>query len=128
MATPGNVEAQTRETVEQLSRSVATLLKTGRTVVNASANVVERELAMVIRISEALRDETISRETLERARKEPIPAQFREDLHKAVDLMVDVAAVAGFMAFRFVDSLADGLVTNATPPTKTSLDTGTSLA
>ena len=128
MATSGNVEVQTRETVEQLSRSVATLLKTGRTVVNASANVVERELAMVIRISEALRDETISRETLESARKEPIPAQFRQDLHQAVDLMVDVAAVAGFMAFRFVDSLADGLVTNATPATKASLDTGTSLA
>src|SRR5262245_29689613 len=118
MATAGNVEEQTRETVEQLNRSVATLLKTGRTVVNASASVVERELAMVIRISEAIRDETFSRETLERARKEPIPAQFREDLHRAVDLMVDVAAVGGFMALRFVDSVADSLVANNAAPPK----------
>ena len=104
-----NVDEQTRATVEELSRSLRALVQTGRTVSDAAANVLERELAMVIRISEALRDDIFSRELLEKARKEPIPARFREDLHRGADLVADLAAIAQFTTTRFIESFADAL-------------------
>jgi hypothetical protein len=107
------VEKETRAAVEELSRSVRTLVHTGRGVFDASANVMERELAMVIRISEALRDDVFSRELLERARKEPIPAHFREDLHRAADLVADLGAIAQVTTTRFLESFADTLVADS---------------
>jgi len=104
-----NVDAQTRATLEELSRSLRNLVRSGRTVADASANVIERELAMAIRISEALRDDIFSQELLDRARKEPLPVRFREDLHRAVDLGADLGAVAYVTSIRFIDSFADAL-------------------
>ena len=104
-----NVDEQTRATVEELSRSLRVLVRSGRTVADASANVIERELAMVIRISEGLRDDILSRELLEHARKEPVPARFREDLHRATDLVADVGAVAYLSASRFLNTFSDTL-------------------
>lgn len=114
------VDEQTRATVEELSRSLRALVHTGRTVADSSANVVERELAMVIRISEALRDDIFSKELLEKARKEPIPARFREDLHRATDLIADLGAIAQFTITSFVESFADALT--GTPGRTAPLD------
>ena len=104
-----NVDEQARATVEELSRSVRALVQTGRTVTDATANVLERELAMVVRISEALRDDIFSKELLEQARKEPIPARFRADLHKGADLIADLAAIGQLTTTRFIESFADAL-------------------
>ncbi len=104
-----NVDEQTRATVEELSRSLRALVKTGRSVADASGNVVERELAMVIRISEALRDDIFSKELLEKARRESVPARFREDLHRAADLVADMGAIASFTALHFMESVADAM-------------------
>lgn len=114
------VDEQTRATVEELSRSLRALVHTGRAVADSSTNVVERELAMVIRISEALRDDIFSKELLEKARQEPIPARFREDLHRAADLIVDLGAIAQLTITSFVESFADALT--GTPGRAAPLD------
>jgi hypothetical protein len=86
--------------VRKLARSTANLGA-------ASAEVLERELAMAIRISEQIRDRMISREALEEARKQEVLSSLRTDAHRAVDLVADVGAV-GIVAFsdfltRFID-------------------------
>lgn len=106
-------EEQTRATVEELSKSLRTLVRSGRTVADAAGNVIERELAMAVHISEALRDDVFSKDLLERARKEPLPARFRQDLHSAADVVADLGAIAYQTFFRFVDSFADALVGTA---------------
>lgn len=113
----GAFEEQTRATVEELSKSLRTLVRSGRTVADAAGNVMERELAMAIRISEALRDDVFSKELLERARQEPLAVRMRENLHGAADLIGDLGALAYHTFFRFVDSFADALAgATATEP------------
>ena len=79
--------------IEGVTRSVGRLIGSSFKLTETAADIMERELALVIRLSQRVRDEVISAETLEKARQQPIPARFREDAHAMVDLVADAGAL-----------------------------------
>jgi hypothetical protein len=99
--------------VDAVARSMGALAESSLHLAETTADVMERELALVIRLSQRVRDQVISEDVLEKAREQPIPARFRQDAHDIVDLVADVGAVLFRASINFVDGLAG---TNA-PPT-----------
>ena len=67
--------------LEDVTRSVRAVLRATRSVGEASADVLERELAMAINISEQIRDNVVSEKMLKEARTVGLPARLREDRH-----------------------------------------------
>lgn len=98
---------ENRTGLEDVVRSVRALARSTRTIAEATGHVAERELAMAISISEQLRDSVMSAQTLERARKEELPAKLRQDAHRVVDLFADLGAVAFVTGVRFVEAFVD---------------------
>jgi hypothetical protein len=99
------VEASTG--VEDVVRSVRELTRSTRGLGTDIVGVVERELAMAIDISERLRDEVISRETLKRARDMELHGRFKRDAHRAIDLVADTGAVTLLIALDFIERFVD---------------------
>lgn len=93
--------------LEDVVRSVRVLARSARNLGVASAEVVERELAMAISISAQLRDDVISKAMLEEARREELPAKLRKDAHDTVNLLADAGAVLFLAATRFLENFAD---------------------
>lgn len=93
--------------LEDVVRSVRALLRTSRNLGTASIEVLERELAMAITISERIRDDIVSPETLERTRKQGLTARFRKDAHDVVDLLADAGGIAFNGALDFLEGFAD---------------------
>ena len=94
-----------QESADDIARSLGSLVDSSFRLAETGAEVMERELAMVIRLSQRVRDQVISAELLETARKQPIPARFREDAHAVVDLMADLGAVAFQSSLNFIEGL-----------------------
>lgn len=93
--------------LEDVTRSLRVLTRSSRDLVIDGGEVLERELAMAISLSERLRDESLSPEVLKRARSGRLNRQFRDDAHRVVDLVADVGGVAAVQAVRFVEQFAD---------------------
>jgi hypothetical protein len=91
--------------VDEVARSMGALAESSLRLAETAAHVMERELALVIRLSQRVRDQVISAEVLEKAREQPIPARFRQDAHDIVDLVADVGAVLFQASINFVDGL-----------------------
>jgi hypothetical protein len=105
MAEKTNPTKVLKEGADEITRSLGSLVDSSFHLVETGAEVIERELAMVIRLSERVRDQVISAELLEQARKQPTPAKFRADAHAAVDLAADLGAVAFLSTVNFIDGL-----------------------
>jgi hypothetical protein len=93
------------EGAQEIARSLGALADSSIRLVETGADVMERELALVIRLAQRVRDQVISADLLAEARKQPVPAKFREDAHAIVDLVADVAAVIVQSSVNFVDGL-----------------------
>jgi hypothetical protein len=93
--------------LEDVVRSVRALARSTRTLAERSGSVLERELAMAITLAERIRNDVVSPQMLEEARKSELPAQFRQDAHRAVDLAFDVGAVLYVSTIKFVEGLVD---------------------
>jgi len=93
--------------IEDVFRSVRALARQTRGLAESAASVAERELAMAISIAEQLRDKVIAQETLERARREELPARLRQDAHRTLDLVADAASVAYVTVLGFAESFID---------------------
>lgn len=93
--------------VEDVTRSLRAVLRATRNVGEASADVVEREVSLAIRISEDIRDRIVTDEMLAEARNEPLMARLRSDTHRAVDLFADATSVVYVNGLRFLESFAD---------------------
>ena len=93
--------------LEDVTRSVRAVLRATRSVGEASADVLERELAMAINISEQIRDNVVSEKMLKEARTEGLPARLREDAHRALDLVADTGAIFYNSALAFLEKFAD---------------------
>jgi hypothetical protein len=93
--------------LEDVTRSVRALLRSTRNLGTASLEVLERELAMAISISEGIRDDIVSREALERVRSEGVMAKFRLDSHRVVDLALDAGSLAVNSGLEFLENFAD---------------------
>jgi hypothetical protein len=93
--------------LEDVTRSLRALLRTTRGLGVATTEVVERELAMAISISEQLRDKVVSPEALREARHHGLIASFRNDAHHAVDLAADAGGVLFNSVLGFLENFAD---------------------
>ena len=93
--------------LEDVTRSVRAVLRATRSVGEASADVLERELAMAINISEQIRDNIVSEKMLKEARTVGLPARLREDAHRALDLVADTGAIFYNSALTFLEKFAD---------------------
>jgi hypothetical protein len=98
----------TRTGLEDVVRSLRDLTRTSRSVAVTGTEVMERELAMAITISEQIRDDVISKSALEEMRdSSTIAGRLREDAHRAVDLVADAATLAARSGVRFAELFAD---------------------
>jgi len=93
--------------LEDVTRSIRAVMRASRAVGEASADVLERELAMAISISEQIRDNVFSEKMLEEARTEGLPARLRSDAHRALDLAADAGAIVYNSALAFLENFAD---------------------
>lgn len=93
--------------LEDVTRSVRALARATRSVGESAADVIERELAMAINISEQIRDRVISPDMLAEARSEGLPARLREDAHRALDLVADVGSIAYTSLLEFLERFTD---------------------
>ncbi len=93
--------------LEDVTRSVRAVVRATRTVGEASADVLERELAMAISISEQIRDNVISKKMLEKTRTDGLPARLRTDAHRTVDLIADIGSILYNSALTFLEKYAD---------------------
>ena len=105
--TTNPVPTQKPTGLEDVIRSVRALARTTSELGENSAEILERELAMAIKISERLRDDVISAETLEEARKRPLASKLRKDAHDALNLMADAWDVLFLMGTRFIENFVD---------------------
>lgn len=97
--------------LEDLTRSVRTLVRSSRNLGLEATKVAERELAMAIQVSEEIRDRTVSQEFLKRARADKLSSKFRVDAHRGVDLLFDAVSIA---AISFTD-LLEGILDEQRP-------------
>lgn len=96
-----------RTGLEDVIRSLRRLTRESRNLAVTGTEVMERELAMAITISEQIRNGVLSEEALKEVRTEGLPAQLRKDAHRIVDLVADVLAVGSLSAVRFAEHFAD---------------------
>jgi ABC-type methionine transport system permease subunit len=83
-----------------------------QTLLESATGLVERELAMAIRVAEQVRDEVIAKEALHEARERPILSAFRRD---AVGI-VNLAADAGALTVHNLSKLATRYTEHLRPP------------
>ncbi|MGA8029825.1 MAG: hypothetical protein WB992_22000 [Bryobacteraceae bacterium] len=106
--------------LDSVVSSLGSLVQTSFRLAETTAGVMERELALAIQLSQRVRDQVVSAETLASARKRQLPARFREDAHAVVDLVADAGAVLFHSAVIFVDGLVGRTQTHHSilvPPT-----------
>ena len=99
--------ANATEGLEDLTRSVRVLARNSRNLVTDAGEVLERELAMAVEVSERLRAQTVSDELLSEARAVRVQAGLRQSAHGVVDLVADAVGVATVSAIRFVETMVD---------------------
>lgn len=93
--------------LEDLTRSVRVLARSSRDLITDAGGVLERELAMVVEVSERLRDETVSEELLREGRQVRVLSGLRRSAHSFVDLAADAVGVATVSAVRFGEAMVD---------------------
>jgi hypothetical protein len=93
--------------LEDLTRSVRVLARSSRELLTDAGGVLERELAMVVEVSERLRDETVSEELLREGREVRVLSGLRRSAHSVVDLAADAVGVATVSAVRFGEAMVD---------------------
>lgn len=98
--------------MDELSRSLGVLALSARNLGLSTADMLEREMAMAIAISNQVRYAAISEQMLRRVREEGLPAKLRRDAHEIVDLVADI----GFSVAVSVDDLLRGFVLSQRPP------------
>lgn len=91
-----------REVVQSLRR----VTRTSQQLMLGANEVLERELAMAVSISEGIRDHTITEGALSEARAGRLHARLRGDAHRIVDLAADIAGVATGAAISFISQFA----------------------
>lgn len=100
--------------LEDVIRSVRALARTTRGLAESSADLVEREIALAVRISEGIRDRVVAKEALERARRDPLLAQLAEDAQRITRLATDAVSLVYVNVVDFVEGFADE---RRSPPT-----------
>lgn len=93
--------------LEDVVRSVRRIARSSRELATDAGEVLERELAMAVSISERLRDESVSGDLLKQARSGRLNSGLRSSSHRIVDLLADALGVATVSAVHFGERMAD---------------------
>lgn len=93
--------------VEDVTRAVRSLARGSRDLLTDAGEVLERELAMAVAVSERIRDDAVSEELLRDARSVRVQAELRDSAHRVVDLIADAVGVATVTAVRFGEAMVD---------------------
>jgi hypothetical protein len=93
--------------LEDVVRSVRVLARQARELVEQAGGVAERELAMLLTVTEDARDRLLSHDTLEKNRTQPLFRALRADAHRTVDLGFDALATAYVFAVETVENFLD---------------------
>ncbi|HEY0549024.1 MAG TPA: hypothetical protein VGF13_05445 [Verrucomicrobiae bacterium] len=93
--------------LEDVMRSVRVLARQARELVGEAGGVAEREIAMVLTVTEDVRDRVLSEEALKRGREQALLKNLRRDAHRAVDIAFDTAAVVFVFGADIVDKVLD---------------------
>lgn len=99
--------------LEDVVSAVRTLTRSGLALIENGGDVLERELSMVVRLSEQLRDNVVKPEALSSARDNAFYARLRSDAHQVVDLLADAGSVAALSAIHLATQVAEDLRTSA---------------
>jgi len=99
--------APERTGLEEVVRAARDLARQARLTVEQAGGVAERELAMLLSVSEELRDRVATPEVLRRGREQPLFRRLRGDAHRAVDLGFDAAASGYVLAVETVENFLD---------------------
>jgi len=91
--------------VEDVAGALRTLARNSRDLITDAGDVLERELAMAVTVSERLRDDAVSDALLSEARSVRVQAGLRDSAHRVVDLVADVAGVATVTVVRFGEAM-----------------------
>ncbi|MBA3812813.1 MAG: 4-hydroxy-3-methylbut-2-enyl diphosphate reductase [Caulobacteraceae bacterium] len=93
--------------MEEVVRSVRELARGARGLVEQAGGVAEREVAMILTVSEQARDRLVSSKGLEQGRRHPLFGALRADAHRAVDLGFDAVSIAYVTAVDVVENFLD---------------------
>jgi hypothetical protein len=96
-----------RTGLEDLTRTAGQVARSGRDLITDVGEMLERELAMAVSISERLRDQTVSQQMLSEARSLRVQSSVRDSAHHIVDLIADAVGVTTLTIARFGEQLAD---------------------
>ena len=106
--------------LQDLTRSVRVLARSSRDLLVDAGEVLERELAMAVEVSERLRDETVSEQLLREGRDVRVLSGLRRSAHSVVDLAADAVGVATVSAVRFGEAMVDQPRRETTPTVGTA--------
>ncbi len=106
--------------LEDVIHSARVLARQARGLAESAGGVAERELAMALTIAEQLRDRVISSDALQHARSHELIGRFRQDAHRAVDLVFD----GGAAAYVFGTDLVESFLDRPRPPLPTDNQVG----
>lgn len=93
--------------VEDVTRAVRVLARNSRDLLADAGDILERELAMAVAVSERLRDQAVSEELLAEARNLRFQAGVRDSAHRVVDLVADAVGVATISVIRYGEAMVD---------------------
>ena len=93
--------------LEDVVRSLRELTRTGRELATSTTDVLEREIAMAISISEDIQASFIRPEALEEIRTAGVAGRLRGDAHRALDLAADTVVIASLSVIRLAERFAD---------------------
>lgn len=105
--------------LEDVVAAVRTLTRSGLSLIESGGDVLERELSMVVKLSEQLRDRVVKPETLDGARSNEFYSRLRADAHQLVDVLADAGTVAVLSAIELATQVAEEL-----PPAVRKADAG----
>lgn len=88
-------------------RAARDLARQARRIVEDAGGLADRELSMLLNVSENLRDRLVSPEALAKGRENKIFADFRHSTHRVVDLGFDVVATGYVFTVETVGNFLD---------------------
>lgn len=112
-------QANQAKGVDDVAQAVRTLARSSRDLVADAGDILERELAMVVSVSERLRDQAMSEELLAEARNLRFQAGVRDSAHRVVDLVADAVGVATISVIRYGEAMVDDPRPEAQVPRET---------
>jgi hypothetical protein len=107
LAAPADKPIDMAAGLTDVVRAARDLARQARRTVESAGDLADRELAMLLDISEQLRDRLASPEALATGRANKLFAGFRHSSHRAVDLGIDAVATGYVFTVEALENFLD---------------------